>query len=281
MKKLETLIEDMSEVLKGGGGWSESISHIFSLDIFNTSLARFKTRQTPRKHLSMSSLGQPCKRKIWYKINKGEVGEEPKPSDLLKFFYGDMIESFVLHLAMAAGHDVDGMQSRMEINGIKGHRDAVIDGVTVDVKTASPYSFNKFKEGNLRDEDPFGYISQLSSYVYAARDDDVVTDKKRGAFLVINKVSGEMVLDVYDLTEELAKKEEEIDLVKGVVAGPRPSKRLDPVPVSKTSENKKLCMHCTFCEYKKDCWPELRVFEYSNGPMYLVEVNTEPSVTEI
>jgi hypothetical protein len=88
--------------------------------------------------------------------------------------------------------------------------DAVIDGVTIDVKTASPYSFNKFKEGNLRNEDPFGYISQLSSYVYAARDDDVVTDKKRGAFLVINKVSGEMVLDVYDLTEELAKKEKRL-----------------------------------------------------------------------
>jgi hypothetical protein len=43
----------------------------------------------------------------------------------------------------------------------------VIDGVTVDVKSASKYGFEKFLKHNLREDDPFGYISQLSSYVYA------------------------------------------------------------------------------------------------------------------
>ena len=82
-----------------------------------------------------------------------------------------MIEELALTVAMAAGHDVKGQQGKLNVHGIKGHRDAVIDGMTVDVKSASPYAFKKFKDGTLRDDDPFGYISQLSSYVYAGKDD--------------------------------------------------------------------------------------------------------------
>ena len=141
------------------------------------------------------------------------------PSDLLKFFYGDMIEELILSIVKVSGHDLGGQQDRMFINGLAGHRDAVIDGMTVDVKSASPYSFKKFAEGGLKDNDPFGYISQLSSYVYAAKDDPLVTDKTRGAFLVVDKVNGSICLDIHDFSEELENKEKEVDSVKNMVKG--------------------------------------------------------------
>ena len=49
----------------------------------------------------------------------------------------------------------------------------------------------------------------------------------------------------------------------------------------KTSPNTKLDKSCQFCEYKKSCWPNLRMFEYSYGVEYLVHVEKEPKVPEI
>ena len=48
-----------------------------------------------------------------------------------------------------------------------------------------------------------------------------------------------------------------------------------------TSPNTKLSMQCSYCEYKKMCWPKLRTFIYSYGPEYLVDVRKEPKVPEI
>lgn len=281
MKTIDTLVGDIYEVIKGNGGWNATISQTLGKDISNLAAERFTNRQEPRGYLSMSSLGTPCKRKIWYKVNKASEQMELPSAALLKFFFGDMVESLVLNLAIAAGHKVEGMQSRMEINGIKGHRDAVIDGMTVDVKSASPLSFAKFKEGRLRQDDPFGYISQLSSYVYAGQDDDTVVDKTRGAFLVVDKVNGHIYLDVHDFTEELKNKEQEIEDIKALVKGDLPEERFDPVPLTKDSPNTKLCLSCSYCDFRELCWPEARTFIYSKGPVHLVDVVNEPKVPEL
>jgi major membrane immunogen (membrane-anchored lipoprotein) len=191
-----------------------------------------------------------------------------------------MIEELILSMTIAAGHDLKGSQDRLDVHGIKGHRDAVIDGMTVDVKSCSSYAFKKFKEGNLRDDDPFGYISQLSSYVYAGKDDPLVTDKTHGAFLAIDKQNGHICLDVYDFTEELKTKEAEMKEAVAMVKGEIPEDRVKPVPQSKTSPNMKLSMGCSYCEYKKLCWPNMRKFVYSYGPEFLVHVEKEPRVAE-
>ena len=39
-----------------------------------------------------------------------------------------------------------GEQGEVEIEGIKGHRDAIIDGAIGDVKSASAFSYKKFEE---------------------------------------------------------------------------------------------------------------------------------------
>ena len=153
--------------------------------------------------------------------------------------------------------------------------------MTVDVKSCSSYAFKKFKEGKLRDDDPFGYISQLSSYVYAGKDDPLVTNKTHGAFLAVDKQNGHVCLDIYDFSKELKTKEKEILEVKDMVKGDIPKERIDPVPQSKTSPNTKLSMPCSYCEYKKACWPEMRTFLYSYGPEFLIDVKNKPKVREV
>jgi CRISPR/Cas system-associated exonuclease Cas4 (RecB family) len=280
-KTIDTLVQDIYRVVEGHGGWDKTISQFLSTSIADVAEARFSKKQEPRGYLSLSSLGTPCDRKLWYRINQTADSQPLTAEALGTFFYGDLLEALVLALAMAAGHRVEGMQDRLDVHGIKGHRDAVIDGVTIDVKSASKHGFEKFRNHSLRTEDPFGYISQLSSYVYAGKDDPLVTDKKRGAFLVVQKDRFKLCLDVYDFTDELDKKEEEVRHVKAMVAGAIPEDRIPPVPQSKTSQNTQLSTTCGYCEFRKVCWPEARTFLYSTGKIYLVDVKNEPRVTEL
>ena len=280
-KTIETLTEDIEAVIRGEGGWSEVIARSMADNMAALATSRFEKEQEPRAYLSLSSIGTPCDRKLWYKVNQPH-NSEPLPANvLLKFFFGDLIEELVLSLAEAAGHTVVGKQTRLDVHGIKGSRDAVIDGVTIDVKSASPMSFQKFKKGDLVSDDPFGYISQLSSYVYAGREDPLVEDKQRGGFLVVDKVNGHLHLDMYDFSNQFDNKEQEMERAKSVVAGELPERTYEPVPQSKTSPNTKLPMMCSYCDFKKTCWPNLRGFAYSGGPVYLVDVVNEPDVPEI
>jgi hypothetical protein len=281
MKKIETLINDMEQVVLGLGGWDAAITEYLATTISEVAEARFSTPQEPRGYLSLSGLGNPCDRDLWYKVNMTDKAAPMGPETLGTFFYGDLLEALVIALAKASGHDVQGEQDRLDVHGIKGHRDVVIDGMTVDVKSASSFSFEKFKAGKLREEDPFGYISQLSSYVYAGKDDPLVTNKTEGAFLAIRKDRFKLCLDRYDFTEELKTKEAEILKKKEVVSGPIPEERIPPVPQSKTSPNTKLAMKCGYCSFRKECYPEARTFIYSNGPVFLVDVKKVPNVLEV
>ena len=276
-KSIHTLVKDIEEVVLGQGGWDEVISRTVSdgmLDVFKSRLEGERTEREPT--LRLSALGTPCRRKLWYDINDPTGGETLSASTLLKFLYGDLLEELLIGLARAAGHRVEGLQSELKVGDIKGHRDCVIDGITVDIKSASTFSFRKFKEGNLRGDDPFGYISQLSSYVYAGRDDPVESHPSLGAFLVIDKTLGHICLDLYDFGPEIETKEEEIEQIKRDMAEPDPVPRgFDPVPDGK-SGNMKLDTVCSYCKYKNKCWPELRTFLYSTGPRHLTTVEKRP-----
>ena len=280
-KQLNSLVHDIYEVIKGNGGWDNTLSQYLGTSIGNIAHQRFSEPQQPRGYLSLSSIGTPCPTKLWRKVNQPDQGEPLSAEALGTFFYGDMLEALVIALAKAAGHDVQGEQDQLNVYGVKGHRDCIIDGVTVDVKSASSYSFQKFADGSLRENDPFGYISQLSSYVYAGKDDPRVTNKTKGAFLVVKKDRFKLCLDEYDFTEELKNKEVEVEAAKSLVKGPIPDYRVPPVPQSKTSPNMMLDTQCSYCEFRKLCWPEVRTFLYSTGPTYLTKVVSEPKVTEL
>ena len=65
--------------------------------------------------------------------------------------------------------------------------DCKIDGEVIDIKSASGYAFQKFKNGTLADDDAFGYMAQLAGYEKAE-------GTTGGGFLAINKENGELAL---------------------------------------------------------------------------------------
>jgi len=284
MKKINTLVKDIYKELETRGGWDQAITDYFlelMKDFSETRMAQQDDQEKREPTLRLSQMGTPCRRKLWYSLNTPDRASSLPPSTLLKFKYGDIIEALVLSLAKASGHKVEGEQDTLFVEGIKGHRDAVIDGITVDVKSASSYAFKKFESGGLRDDDPFGYISQLSSYVLAGHDDEVESHPSLGAFLVIDKQNGTICLDMYDLGHEINKKVEEFREIKEMVQQPEPPERTFSDEPDGKSGNRKLCVQCSYCDYKSSCWPKLRTFLYSGKPRFLTEVSREPKVPEL
>jgi CRISPR/Cas system-associated exonuclease Cas4 (RecB family) len=199
------------------------------------------------------------------------------PAHENKFIFGDLTESHVLGLVKASGHTLEGLQTPVDVFGIRGHRDCVINGMLFDVKSCSSRAFDKFKYNKLREDDAFGYISQLSSYLYGSRNDPLVTEKNKAGFLAVDKQFGHIAVDIYDLTEDLERKEEEVLRKQHVVNEVEPPERAyEPVPHNK-SGNMKLPTACSYCEYSRICWPEARKFLYSNGPVFLTKVEREPT----
>jgi len=294
---IDTLIPDIQKVFtnqeheiseKNLEELAENIKEVVRTSVLEASVVR-------KPYLRMSKIGTP-ERKLWYEMNRqkedvpveveGDDVEEVVPLDptlAMKFLYGHLLEQVLLFFIKEAGHTLEGTQETLEINGVEGHRDAKIDGINVDIKTASFFGFKKFSEGSLLVDDPFGYIAQLSGYVYA---DEGALDKG-GAFLALNKESGELALLKID-SMDLINPEERIDRLQKVIDLPSPpsEKCYQPKPDGK-SGNMMLHKNCTYCPFKVDCWKDanngrgLRGFQYSNGTKYLTEVHSEPTVPEV
>jgi CRISPR/Cas system-associated exonuclease Cas4 (RecB family) len=226
--------------------------------------------------LRMSSLGTRCDRKLWYQSNAPESAEPLDGHTRFKFLYGDILEELVLFLAKEAGHSVEGTQDTLTISGIKGHRDAVVDGVLVDVKSASSYSFKKFEDGLTDENDAFGYLDQLGAYLYASQGDPKVVHKDRAAFIAVDKTLGHIVVDVQPNTGKNYDKL--VAEKKAVVAAKEPPARHYSDEPDGKSGNRKLGTQCSYCSFKQACWPGLQTYLYSNGPRFFTKIVKEPNV---
>jgi hypothetical protein len=228
----------------------------------------------------MSNIGTPCERKLWYNVNHPGEGIPLTGQTYMKFLTGHLLEEAMLFLAEMAGHEVTGRQDESNLYGILGHRDAVIDGTIIDVKSASSYSFKKFASGGLATDDPFGYIPQLMGYLEAGQNDPLVLDKTRAAFLVIDKALGHICLDFHE------KKDWDWEAVmnhkKAMVAGPIPERGYEP-EADGASGNMKLGTFCGYCDFHKMCYPGTRTFLYGGGkgPVHLTKVVRTPNVFEV
>lgn len=268
MANIGTLIDDIYEIMEGGVDVTpfhhEEPEHNKGAD-----------------YVRLSSVGQPCQRKLWYEINQPENKEPQQPHTKVQFMIGHVIEHVILDLAKQAGHEVLAEQEEVEVNGIRGHLDAVIDGTVVDVKSASPYSFGRFEAGLTPAVDKFGYLTQLGSYLGAMRDDPRVTEKNKAAFLVIQKVTGKLHLDVHEFTDEqLEEVGQLIDERKEIVEQDHvPDRAFTDVPIGK-SGNRGLDTNCSYCHFKHTCWPGIRTFLYASGPVFLTRVERPPNVPE-
>ncbi len=238
-----------------------------------------KKREDNRK-LRVSNIGRTDKY-LWNHFN-GTEGEELQPHTYIKFMYGHLIEEMLLFLTRMAGHTVTDEQKVCNVEGIVGHMDCKIDGVVTDVKSASSFGFKKFKDGTLAYDDPFGYIDQIKAYAHSEGQTEF-------GWIAMDKANGHLTYLKYDLTDTEAPvyevlKGDIVDRVKHVkklVEQPEPAEWCyQPVPDGK-SGNSKLSIGCSYCQFKDHCYPNLRVFAYSYGPKYLVDVVKEPKVQEV
>lgn len=227
--------------------------------------------------IRMSNVGKPD-RQLWFEKRDTDTASSIDGPTQIKFLYGHLLEEIALMLVRMAGHEVTDEQKEVSVNGIMGHMDSKIDGEVVDVKTASKFAFNKFRDGRLAQDDPFGYLGQLAGYEKAE-------GTSKGGFLVINKESGELCLYV---PEDLDKPN-----IESKIGGLIPALEIDtppeicypPIPDGKKG-NMKLPKGCAWCKYKYECHKDandgqgLRAFKYSKGLTYFTKVVVEPKVEE-
>ena len=239
-----------------------------------------RKKREDNRRLRLSNIGRTDKY-LWNHFN-GTEGEELQPHTYIKFMYGHLIEEMLLFLTRMAGHSVTDEQKVCNVEGIVGHMDCKIDGVVTDVKSASSFGFKKFKDGTLAYDDPFGYIDQIKAYAHSEGQTEF-------GWLAMDKANGHLTYLKYDLTDTEAPvyevlKGDIVDRVKHVkklVEQPEPAEWCyRPVPDGK-SGNSKLSIGCSYCQFKDHCYPNLRVFAYSYGPKYLVDVVKEPKVQEV
>jgi hypothetical protein len=199
--------------------------------------------------------------------------------------YGDILEELVLFLAKVAGHNVSSSQQTVSVNGVKGHIDAIVDGRLVDVKSASPYSFNKFKSHGLEADDPFAYRTQLGSYLHASQDNPELVDKDVASFLAVDKTLGHMCLDTHAKTD--TDYPALVNQKREMLAQEFPPDRPFTGKPEGKSGNESLQTICSYCDHKFDCWKDvnngqgLRTFIYSTGPKHLTKVVKTPAVIEV
>ena len=282
--KLDTLIDDIYGQLSE---LSEGREFNLSEEDLDFTLSRIKdsvlawARPSERNSefsLRMSNIGRPA-RQLWYEYNLPSESSPPSPATQVKFLYGHILDEIVLMLVRAARHKVSDEQKEIDVRGIKGHIDCKIDGEVVDVKTASKIAFNKFREGRLREDDPFGYMSQLAGYEEAEKSSE-------GGFLVINKESGELCLYRPEELDKPNVSKQIQDVRKALKLATPPARCYESVPDGKKG-NMKLNRNCNYCSYKFECHKDanngrgLRAFKYANGPTYLTHVEVAPRVEEI
>lgn len=269
---ISTLVEDIYKLFDGE---------------FTISPSHTVRREDAVKSLRMSILGYPD-RQLWYELNSDIEGETLPPYTMMKFLYGHLLEDMIIDLAIQAGHTVTDRQKEVEVDGVPGHIDCIIDDVLIDVKSASSFAFEKFRDHTLKDNDTFGYIPQLSSYFHCV-------GGTAAGFLAIDKTLGHICLDLYT-PEELRQYDTRgriRDVKRMLGSNEEPEHCFTPVPegVSKSSPdgngNYVLSTRCSYCRYKHRCWRDsnngegLRTFLYSKGPRFFTHVEKEPRVMEI
>lgn len=266
---MKNLVEDVYKVLEDGKKPSSAAIKKFAINIANL----LKDRLTEKERvntLRMSNIGKPV-RKIWYDF-KYPKEVKYSGSDKLKFLYGDIIEELVLFLIELAGYDVTDRQKEVDLDGVKGHIDGMVDGVLIDVKSASQFAFDKFKKHSLNDveEDAFGYIGQISGYAEALRKDIVY-------FIIVNKVTGEILVEPYGDLELIDAFDKIQEIREALNKEEPPAKLCYPVTVHDNG-NEEINRNCFYCAHKTHCFENLQAYQYSNKVRYFSKVVKEPRV---
>lgn len=279
MRSIYQLIPDIYRLVGKRDGWfTNDLAEELGNEIALKMMVNFGAR-TESKALRLSKMGPICPRHLWHSVHTPELAEPLPGPAIIKFAYGHTIEAMAIALAKAAGHEVTGEQDELTVSGIKGHRDCVLDGYIVDVKSCSSRMFEKFVKKTIAADDPFGYLDQLDGYMVGSATDDLVRVKDTAFIWAIDKTLGKMVLYEHRLREAniLAR----VAAHKRIVACDAPPTCTCETTADGKSGNVKLGTKASYSAFKHECFPSLRTFLYSDGPRYLTRVGRRPEASII
>ena len=283
MKNINTLIEDIYKLFEVNNKCELDKKEIektldnFAIEVRGILQEYLFDEPKKRSNLRLSAIGKPD-RQLWYDLQEGKKEKYFDSPTRIKFLYGHLLESLLLTFTKLAGHTVTEEQKEISVAGVLGHQDCRIDDMLVDVKSASGASFKKFASGRLSEDDPFGYIGQLSAYAEDKKD-------KEAAFFVIDKQSGQLtLLKIHEM--EMINAEDRVNYLKKIIKKTTPPSRCYNAIPHGTSGNYKLPIGCVYCSHKHHCWSDtnggkgLRGFHYAKGIQYLTKVTRVPDVLE-
>jgi hypothetical protein len=276
---IESLIQDIYKTVQTKGWFHDELAKDFGTELSKRLQVQFN--ESPKvPTLRLSQMGPRCPRALWYSIHAPAEAEQLPPWASIKYSYGHIIEALAIALAKASGHSVTGEQDELTVDGIVGHRDCVIDGHIVDVKSTNSRGFIRFKDKSFAQDDMFGYLDQLDGYMVGSSGDPLVTNKSTGYILAVDKSLGHMVLYEHTVRPESIK--QRIEDFKLVVALPGPPACECGVRSHGASGNMQLDTKASYSPFKHCCFPNLRTFIYAkDGPVYLTRVVRKPDVMEV
>ena len=223
-------------------------------------LKQFSETRSNKFEVRMSNAGRPlCQLQM---EAKGIKGEGQPYNAKVRNTFGDIIEALALFIMKSAGVKIKNEQKQVKykFNGeeIEGRQDVEIDEKVWDIKSASPYSFEKKfgEDGGFSEvvkDDTFGYASQGFLYAESQK-------KDFGGWIVINKSTGEWtvcetpkLVEPYK-TNALTKAVDNIKALKEGVPFKRQYDAIEETFRGKPTGNKVLGLACSFCPYKLPCW---------------------------
>ena len=226
----------------------------------NALLKQFEDQRRNKFEPRMSNIGRPlCQLQM---EAKGVKGEGQPYNVKVRNTFGDIIEALAVFIMKSAGVNIKNEQKKVKykFNGseIEGKQDVEIDEKIWDIKSASPYSFEKKfgEEGGFLEvikEDSFGYASQ--GFLYGESQ-----NKKFGGWIAINKSTGEWTVCETPAmiephkTEALKKAKDNLKALKDKAPFKKQYDDIAETFRGKPTGNRVLGFVCSYCPYKLPCW---------------------------
>ena len=220
---------------------------------------------TPRKILNFAA-GDIGEHVIKHFILKGCVGPGKLYSEV---DFGTPTETFIVQhkeIQMHAQQTVKTMVNGFEVLGHAdgwGKRDS--DGLWehIEIKTAAPFGFDKFKAEGPDDS----YIKQ--AHILMKSDLGIKRNIKHSRFFFMNKATGNIWDQLIDFDPAVFEEmEREILLVEGKDAPDRPFEPIDETYYRKPTGRQKLFWACSYCSFTAECWPEAKKEFKSGRPIW-------------
>ena len=226
----------------------------------NALLKQFEDQRRNKFEPRMSNIGRPlCQLQM---EAKGVKGEGQPYNVKVRNTFGDIIEALAIFIMKSAGVNIKNEQKKVKYkfngNEIEGKQDVEIDEKIWDIKSASPYSFEKKfgEEGGFLEvikEDSFGYASQ--GFLYGESQ-----NKKFGGWIAINKSTGEWAVCETPAmiephkTEALKKAKDNLKALKDKAPFKKQYDDIAETFRGKPTGNRVLGFVCSYCPYKLPCW---------------------------